>query len=104
MNLDQEDRKELIIYWLGQAFETIEDVKLLLENERFRSAVNRIYYGMFYSLLALGIAYEFHTSKHTQLIGWFNKNFINAGLFDKDMEKLLTKPTIEEQKAIMILI
>ena len=56
MSLDQENRKELIIYRLGQAFETIEDVKLLLENERFRSAVNRIYYGMFYSLLALGIA------------------------------------------------
>lgn len=46
---------------------------------------------MFYSLLALGIAYEFHSSKHTQLIGWFNKNFINAGLFDKDFGKIINK-------------
>lgn len=46
---------------------------------------------MFYSLLALGIAYEFHSSKHTQLIGWFNKNFINAGLLDKDYGKIINK-------------
>lgn len=91
MSLDQENRKNLIIYRLGQANESIEDVKLLIENNRFRSAVNRIYYGMFYSLLALGIAYEFNTSKHTQLIGWFNKNFINAGLLDKDYGKIINK-------------
>lgn len=91
MSLDQENRKHLINYRLEQAFETIEDVKLLIENGRFRSAVNRIYYGMFYSLLALGIAYEFHTSKHTQLIGWFNKNFINSGLLDKDYGKIINK-------------
>lgn len=46
---------------------------------------------MFYSLLALGITYEFHTSKHTQLIGWFNKNFINSGLLDKVYGKIINK-------------
>ena len=65
MTIEQEDRENLILYRLEQAEETIIDVKLLIDNHRFRSAVNRIYYGMFYSLLALGLAYEFETSKHT---------------------------------------
>jgi uncharacterized protein (UPF0332 family) len=70
----------LIQYRIGQAKETVEEADLLINNEKFRAAVNRIYYGMFYSLLALALKYEFQTSKHQQLIGWFNKNFIHPGL------------------------
>jgi uncharacterized protein (UPF0332 family) len=69
MSLDAKERAELIRYRLVKSKETILDVQLLLDNDRLRAAVNRIYYGMFYSLLALGLAYEFETSKHQQLIG-----------------------------------
>jgi len=91
MTIEQEDRENLILYRLEQAEETIIDVKLLIDNHRFRSAVNRIYYGMFYSLLALGLAYEFETSKHTQLIGWFNKTFVHGGLIDPKYGKIINK-------------
>ncbi len=50
MTIDDNDKKNLIKYRLEEADETIEDVRLLIENDRLRSAVNRIYYGMFYSL------------------------------------------------------
>lgn len=91
MNIENNDLNNLINYRLKQAEETILDVGLLIENNRLRSAVNRIYYGMFYSLLALGLAYNYETSRHSQLIGWFNKNFINNGLLDKKYGKILTK-------------
>ena len=89
MTLDDKERGTLIRYRLGQAEETILDVKLLIDNNRFRAAVNRIYYGMFYSLLALGLANKFETSKHSQLIGWFNKEFINEGLIDNKFGKTI---------------
>ena len=54
----------------------------MLKNNLLRGAVNRIYYAMFYMLLALALKYEFTTSKHGQLIGWFNKNFIKHEAFD----------------------
>ena len=73
MTLEKKDRRVLITHRLSQAEETIQDVQLLLENNRTRSAINRIYYGMFYALLGFGLAYKFETSKHSQLIGWFNK-------------------------------
>ena len=77
MSIDNEDRLDLIQYRLSEAVETQSDVELLISHDRMRAAVNRIYYSMFYSLLALGLKYELETSKHAQLIGWFNKTFIN---------------------------
>ena len=91
MIIEENDRNNLIKYRLEQADETISDVELLIENNRFRSAINRIYYGMFYSLLALGLANHFETSKHAQLIGWFNKNFIHLGLIDSKFGKIVNK-------------
>ena len=91
MSLDADERTELIRYRLEEAKETIADVQLLIENDRLRAAVNRIYYGMFYSLLALGLAYQFETSKHQQLLGWFNKNFIHEGLIDSKFGKIINK-------------
>jgi uncharacterized protein (UPF0332 family) len=98
MNLEDNERTELIRYRLYEARESIDDVRLLIENERLRAAVNRIYYGMFYSLLALGLAYEFETSKHNQLLGWFNKNFIHNGLIDPKFGKMINKASIRRTK------
>ncbi len=98
MSLDAKERAELIRYRLDESKETILDVQLLLDNDRLRAAVNRIYYGMFYSLLALGLAYEFETSKHQQLIGWFNRNFIHKGLIDSRYGKIINKASNRRTK------
>ncbi len=55
------------------------------------TAVNRIYYGMFYSLLALALQNEFETSKHQQLIGWFNKEFIKPQKVEINFAKIIQK-------------
>lgn len=91
MTIEADDRNSLIKYRLAQAEKTIADVQLLIENNRFRSAVNRIYYGMFYSSLALGLSSQFETSKHSKLIGWFNKNFVKEGLIDSKYGKIINK-------------
>ncbi|MGV8138526.1 MAG: HEPN domain-containing protein [Mangrovibacterium sp.] len=83
------DRQVLIQYRLQQAEQTIEEVSKLIENRLFNIAVNRIYYGIFYSLSALALKYEFNSTKHAQLIGWFNKNFIKSGLIDIKYGKIL---------------
>ncbi len=44
------ERNALINYRLEQARETISDVEILLLHQKYRSAINRIYYGMFYCL------------------------------------------------------
>jgi uncharacterized protein (UPF0332 family) len=84
------DRKnDLVHLRLKQANETIDDVEFLIQNERLTLAINRIYYGMFYSLLALAIQHDFKTSKHVQLIGWFNKEFVKGRNIDQRFSKII---------------
>ncbi len=91
MSIEDKDRLELIQYRLDEAKDTQTDVSLLISHDRLRAAINRIYYGMFYALLALGLKYNFETSKHLQLLGWFNKNFIHEGLIDTKYGKIINK-------------
>jgi len=87
--IDDKDRFALIEYRLQQAFETIELAKFLAINQKFVIAVNRIYYGMYYALTALALKNSFETSKHGQLIGWFNKEFISNKKLDSRFGKIL---------------
>lgn len=87
--ISKEDRESLIAYRLEQAKESIEITSFLIENDKLSVAVNRIYYGMFYSLTALALKHKFETSKHGQLLGWFNKNFVATGKINPQFGKIL---------------
>ena len=91
MTLSEKDRNQLIRYRLEQAYDSIDVVNLLIKNRKLNAAVNRIYYGIFYSLLALAIKYKFETSKHFQLIGWFNKEFIRTKKINVEYGQILKK-------------
>lgn len=73
---------------MSQAENCIKEIEQLLSSELYAIAVNRIYYGIFYSLLALSLKHDFNTSKHAGLIGWFNKNFIANGIIEKRFGKI----------------
>lgn len=87
--IPDKEREVLIEYRLNQAVESIDLVKFLLSSDKLVLAVNRIYYGMFYALTALALKHAFKTSKHTQLIGWFNKEFILSKKVDSKYAKIL---------------
>lgn len=87
--MQEKDRKVLIEYRIAQAKEAMLEVNKLIENDLLKVAVNRIYYGMFYSLTALSLKYNYQTSKHTQLIGWFNKTFIKEDKISPRYGKIL---------------
>ena len=83
------ERDVLIEYRLKQAAESIDLAKFLLSSDKLVVAVNRIYYGMYYALTALALKHSFETSKHTQLIGWFNKEFIFSKKVDSKFGQIL---------------
>ena len=62
MTIEEQTRDDLIKYRLEQARDTIDVVELLIKNDKLSTAINRIYYGMFYSLLALALQFNFETS------------------------------------------
>ena len=76
------DKIALINYRIQRSLESSEDARIAIENSRQFNAQNRIYYSMFYIVSALALKNDFSTSKHSQLLGWFNKNYIFTKIID----------------------
>ncbi len=87
--ISPEERDSLIKYRLHQASDTIDLADFLIQSGKLNVAVNRIYYGMFYALTAMALKFCFETSKHHQIIGWFNKEFIASGKTDVKFGKII---------------
>jgi len=83
-------KKHLMLYRLEQAKEALDDANFLFDNNRgSRSVVNRVYYAMFYAVLALLVTEPFQSSKHSGVIGYFNRHFVKEGVFPAKMAKNL---------------
>lgn len=89
--IDEDSRIQLINYRIEQAKSTAREAEYLMNNDMLRGAMNRIYYSMFYMLQALSLKFQFESSKHAQLLGWFNKTFIHSGKIDVRFSKIITK-------------
>ncbi|MDR1327291.1 MAG: HEPN domain-containing protein [Heliobacteriaceae bacterium] len=97
--------------------EALEVAQESLENNRLTTALNRIYYAIFYTVIALAYKHNFETSKHAKLMGWFNKKFIYTDkIFDPKIYKIyenafmlrqesdyetLYQPDIEQAKSLL---
>jgi len=84
-----DEKNALIEHRISKAIAAIDEVDFLISNKKLLLAVNRIYYGMFYILSALSLKYDFSTSKHQQLIGWFNKEFVVTGKVEPKYGKII---------------
>jgi uncharacterized protein (UPF0332 family) len=86
------DLETIFGYRMRQTEETLsEAVKMLESGFSPRSIVNRSYYAMFYAVLALFIHSNtpHKTSKHSAVIGIFNKEFIHTGKLNARFAKML---------------
>jgi uncharacterized protein (UPF0332 family) len=89
LTLREEERSIIIQYRIKQAGQALDDADFLLKNKRLSLAANRIYYALFYSISAIALKENFSTSKHKQLIGWFNKKYVNSGIVEKKYSRLI---------------
>lgn len=84
------DKSSLIKYRINRANETLEEAELVFKNDKLLLAANRIYYSAFYAVSALALKKDFKSSKHGQLLGWFNQNFVKNGLIEKRLGEFYT--------------
>ena len=82
-------RRELSDYRMKRAQETLADAKALLAEGRVESSVNRSYYAIFHGLRAVTALDGFDSSKHSGIIAHFNRIYVKAGVFDKEISKLI---------------
>ena len=87
-----EKKKDLALYRLQQAGESLDEAKYLFDGHKSpRSVINRAYYAMFYSILALLVFEPYSSSKHSGVLSYFNRRFIKNGLFSEDLGRAVNK-------------
>jgi uncharacterized protein (UPF0332 family) len=72
-------KEELIRYRQKKARDTLEDAALLFHPGRLFSTLNRIYYALFYEVVALLLTADLSSAKHTGVRALFNEHFVKTG-------------------------
>ena len=86
--MKQPERSEYVQYRLEKAAETYEVAELLVNNEKWNSAINRLYYAAYYAISALLIKEQLITKTHTGAKTQFFLNYIKTGKIEVRMGKL----------------
>jgi len=89
--MNEETKTDYIKYRLDKAFESLADAKLLSQNKRWNSCVNRLYYAAYYAVIALLLQDNYDGSTHKGTRNQFNIKFIKEGIIDKKYGKLYSK-------------
>lgn len=76
---------------LARAAEKLKVAELLLENRAWDDAASRAYYAAFHAVSALLLSRGKTFSKHAQVLGAFNRDFVKTGIFDKSFTTLLMR-------------
>src|ERR1035437_10221983 len=84
------EQNDYIKYRIQRATETLNDARLLAENERWNSSLNRLYYACFYAVSALLYSHSIEAKTHKGVRIKFMSEFIKTGLFEKDFGKLFS--------------
>jgi hypothetical protein len=89
LNRNPEQLQALVRYRLQQAAETLREASLLLDQSAWRGAQNRAYYAMFYAVHALLATRQLGTSKHSGVLGLFDREFVKPGLLPTTLSRSL---------------
>jgi len=82
---------DLIKYRREKAAETLEVARILLQGKHLFSAVNRIYYALFYEVSALLMTKNLSSHKHTGIMSLFNQHFIKTGIIAVEIGKFYSE-------------
>ena len=89
----------LVRYRLEQADEALAAARLNLTSGLQRSAVNRVYYAMFYGVLALLATRQSETSRHSGAITQFDQLYVKPALLPRDFSRWLHDAFLNRQAA-----
>jgi len=86
-----ENRDEYIKYRFNRAEESLDDAMIMLENKKWNTAINRLYYLCFYAVIALLLKNNIETRTHDGARTKFSNEFIKTGKLDIKYGKLFSK-------------
>ncbi len=95
---EKETQKGFINYRLLRAKDTLDDARILAENNRWNSAINRLYYAAYYAVMALLLDSDLHPTTHNGAKSNFSEHFILTGKIPKEFGKIYSQLFTWRQK------
>ena len=97
--MEKQDKEILVDLYLSKGEETFADAVLCIENGRWNSAANRLYYAVFHVLNALLVSDEKPACSHKGMRLAFGKNYVLTGLASEEEAHLLSRMETMRNKA-----
>ena len=91
-------KQDLIKYRIIRAKDTFEDAQLLIEKDRWNSAINRLYYSAYYAVMALLLKSDLKPTTHNGAKSNFSEYFIKTGLIPMKYGKIYSQLFTWRQK------
>ena len=89
--MTKEEKNELVIYRIAKARDTFRELDLLVSNQLWNTAVNRLYYACYYAVIALLINNEINTNTHAGVRQLFGLHYIKTGIVEQDLGKFYSR-------------
>ena len=80
---------DLAKYRFEKAKGSLRIAESLLNEGEYSVSLNRSYYAVFHAVRAVNALDGFDSSKHSGVIGHFNREHVKTGDFDKDTSKVI---------------
>jgi len=85
--MNDSEREELILYRISRALHTLQEVDILIENQLWSTAINRLYYACYYAVIALLLKNNLNPQTHAGVRQMFGLHFIKTGIISSDLGK-----------------
>ncbi len=92
------DKADIIRYRISRAKETLDDARILAQNQKWNSAINRLYYAAFYAVTALLLKENINASSHNGTKSKFSEHFILTNKLSKNLGKMYSQLFTWRQK------
>ncbi len=89
--MTREERSAYAKLRIETANNTFQAARILAQNGFWNSAVNRLYYSVFYAASALLVCEEVYTQTHSGMRNQFSRVFIKTGKLDRKYGNLMTQ-------------
>jgi uncharacterized protein (UPF0332 family) len=89
--MNSEERREYAKYKLEAAYKTFNAALVLAEHGFWNSAVNRLYYSLFYAVNALLVINDIETKSHSGSRSQFSNLFVKTDQFELKYGKLYSQ-------------
>jgi len=80
----EEERKRIIAAYLTRSHEDIDTARLLFANGKYKVALTRAYYAIFYAASAMLLSEGIKRSRHSGVQSAFGQSFIKPGVIEAE--------------------